>query len=128
MDKFSQTWEGRLGGGRRGGKSFLSIFPLPIFLFITGWNIYIYKSWLTIVEDDTKAPFSIATTPKCRGGHNFFLDIYVCMSERCSHGNSLSPKFRQKPSTNVWMLDMHEKVHIDQIVKCRNPQPFIFNL
>ena len=26
----------------------------------------------TVVKGDQKAPFSIATTPKCRGGRNFF--------------------------------------------------------
>ena len=31
--------------------------------------VYIYKVKLaTIVEGDPKAPFSIATTPRCRGG------------------------------------------------------------
>ena len=29
-------------------------------------------SWPTIVEGKPKAPFSIATTPRCRGGHNSF--------------------------------------------------------
>ena len=34
---------------------------------------YISKVKLAIiVEGNTKAPFSIATTPKCRGGHNSF--------------------------------------------------------
>ena len=40
----------------------------------------------TIVEDDPKAPFSIATTPKCRGGRYSFpgllfftLDPYLIM-------------------------------------------------
>ena len=31
--------------------------------------IYIYISWLTIVKGDLKAPFSIAITTRCRGGH-----------------------------------------------------------
>ena len=47
----------------------------------------IYKSKLaTIVEGDPKAPFSIATTPRCRGGRYFFpgllyftLDLYLIM-------------------------------------------------
>ena len=30
--------------------------------------IYIYIKLVTIVEGDLKAPFSIATTPRCRGG------------------------------------------------------------
>ena len=30
--------------------------------------IYIYKSkWVTVVEGDSKAPFLISTTPRCRG-------------------------------------------------------------
>ena len=38
-----------------------------------GWQIYIYiilfiKKLATIVEGNPKAPFSIATTPMCRGG------------------------------------------------------------
>ncbi len=40
----------------------------------------------TIVEGDPKAPFSIATTPRCRGGRysfpglfNFTLDLYLIM-------------------------------------------------
>ena len=28
-----------------------------------------------LVEGDSKAPFSIATTPRCRGGHYFILWI-----------------------------------------------------
>ena len=31
-------------------------------------NIYIKVKLATIVEGDPKAPFSIATTPRCRGG------------------------------------------------------------
>ena len=27
---------------------------------------------MTVVEGDQKAPFSIATTPKCKRGRNFF--------------------------------------------------------
>ena len=45
-----------------------------------------FVSWLTVVEGDQKAPFSIATTPKCRGGHNSFpwitplaFDLYLIM-------------------------------------------------
>ena len=35
--------------------------------------IYIYKVKLvTLVEGDPKAPFSIATTPRCRGGRYSF--------------------------------------------------------
>ena len=29
------------------------------------------KKLATLVESDQKAPFSIATTPRCRGGHYF---------------------------------------------------------
>ena len=33
-------------------------------------DIYLYKVKLaTLVKGDSKAPFSIATTPRCRGGH-----------------------------------------------------------
>ena len=49
--------------------------------------IYIYiVSWPTVVEGDPKAPFSIATIPKCKGGRNSFhwippltLDQYLIM-------------------------------------------------
>ena len=34
-------------------------------------KLYIYKL-ATIVEGDPKAPFSIATTPRCRGGRYSF--------------------------------------------------------
>ena len=30
------------------------------------------KKLATVVEGDQKAPFSIATTPRCRGGRYFF--------------------------------------------------------
>ena len=41
---------------------------LPIYICIYIYiYIYIYKL-ATIVEGDPKAPFSIATTPRCRGG------------------------------------------------------------
>ena len=46
---------------------------------------YIYKL-ATLVESDLKAPFSIATTPRCRGGHysfpgllHFTHDVYLIM-------------------------------------------------
>ena len=32
----------------------------------------VYISWLTVVKDNLKAPFSIATTPRCKRGHYFF--------------------------------------------------------
>ena len=39
----------------------------------THTHIYIYKVKLaTIVEGDPNAPFSIAATPRCRGGRYFF--------------------------------------------------------
>ena len=50
--------------------------------------MYIYKyivSWPTVVEGEPKAPFSIATIPKCRGGgHSAWiapltLDLYFIM-------------------------------------------------
>ena len=35
--------------------------------------LYIYiVNWLTGVKGDPKAPFSIATTPKCKGGRKSF--------------------------------------------------------
>ena len=34
--------------------------------------IYIYKLLVTVVKGDQKAPFSIATTPRCRGGRYSF--------------------------------------------------------
>ena len=37
----------------------------------TWWWLYIYKL-ATLVEGDSKAPFSIATTPRCRGGRYSF--------------------------------------------------------
>ena len=43
-------------------------------------------SWPTVVTGDPKAPFSIATSPRCRGGHYSFpwidplaLDNYLMM-------------------------------------------------
>ena len=49
--------------------------------------IYIYICfWLTVVEGDPKAPFSITTSLRCRGGRYFFLriapvtlDLYLIM-------------------------------------------------
>ena len=38
----------------------------------TDTQIYLYKL-VTFVESDTRAPFSIATTPRCRGGRYSFL-------------------------------------------------------
>ena len=39
--------------------------------------IYIYSYLVepTVVEGDSKAPFSIATTPKCRGGCALLLSL-----------------------------------------------------
>ena len=34
-------------------------------------------SWPTIVEGDLKAPFLIATKPKCRGGRYSYIYIYI---------------------------------------------------
>ena len=34
--------------------------------------IYPYSKFANVVEGDQKAPFLIATTPKCRGGHYSF--------------------------------------------------------
>ena len=55
-----------------------------IYIYI---HIYRYKSKLaTIAKGDPKAPFLIATTPRCRGGRysfpgllNFILDPYLIM-------------------------------------------------
>ena len=30
------------------------------------------KSWSIVVEGDPKTPFSLTTTPRCRGGRYFF--------------------------------------------------------
>ena len=52
-------------------------FPLPhlwgyapqiIMIMITVKGLNKYVKLATLVEGDRKAPFSIATTPKCRGG------------------------------------------------------------
>ena len=52
--------------------TFIGIFNIVLkynmYIYI---YIYIYMCVLaTIVEGDPKAPFSIATTPRCRGGHS----------------------------------------------------------
>ena len=49
--------------------------------------IYIYTkvNLASIVEDDQKAPFSLATTPRCRGGHFFFLWIFPLFFLLTSH-------------------------------------------
>ena len=39
--------------------------------------IYIYSRWLAIVKGDLKTPFSIAITPRCRGGPNSFPWTYI---------------------------------------------------
>ena len=40
-----------------------------IYIYISIYiNIYHISKFATIVEGDPKAPFSIATTPRCRGG------------------------------------------------------------
>ena len=50
------------------GISTLKGYLMPNLLYI-----YIYKVKLaTVVEGDLKAPISIATTPRCRGGHYSF--------------------------------------------------------
>ena len=58
-----------------------------ILLVTEGLGKYISKVKLaTVVEGDQKAPFSIATTPRCRGGHysfpgllHFTLDTYLIL-------------------------------------------------
>ena len=42
--------------------------PLANTLTIMPTLTLIYK-WVTVVEGDLKAPFSIAITPSCKGGH-----------------------------------------------------------
>ena len=51
-----------------------NILILSGYLFIHVYiYTYIYKVKLaTVVESDQKATFSIATTPKCKGGRYFF--------------------------------------------------------
>ena len=34
------------------------------------FNVKVKAKLVTVVEGDPKAPFSIATTPKCKGGRN----------------------------------------------------------
>ena len=47
-----------------------ALLAIQLLLFLFFYNMCIlYKVKLaTLVEGDLKAPFSIATTPKCRGG------------------------------------------------------------
>ena len=60
--------------------------------FLNRWIFWLHKiflkwvSWLTVVESDLKAPFLIATTPRCRRGQYSFpwiapltLDQYLIM-------------------------------------------------
>ena len=62
-------------------------FPQLIRFYLNSSNAYIIKVKLaTIVEGNPKAPFSIATTPRCRGGRYSFpgllyftLDPYLIM-------------------------------------------------
>ena len=56
---------------------FLSLFFFFFFFFINYFLCLLYyvKLLATVVEGDSKAPFSIATTSRCRGGHNSFLWI-----------------------------------------------------
>ena len=47
---------------------------MSVFICVNYIYIYIYiLSWLTIVKDNQKAPFSIATTLRFRIGPNSFL-------------------------------------------------------
>ena len=41
------------------------------------WYIHKSKKMATVIEGDQKAPFSIATTPRCRGGCYSFPWIYI---------------------------------------------------
>ena len=59
---------------------------------------------VTVVEGDQKAPFSIATTPKCKGGHySFSLDCSSLHSVRTWYCWALS---KQVSSTNFKVFGM----------------------
>ena len=59
---------------------YLSIFSLPFIFTLYYYYYYQYFPWVmrykllaTVVKGDPKAPFSIATTPRCKGGGYSFL-------------------------------------------------------
>ena len=54
--------------------SFLLSMRLYRKIINNGLTLYIYKlvKLATVIEGDQKAPFSIATTPRCRGRHYSF--------------------------------------------------------
>ena len=47
---------------------YVFFFPFSLYNISVELNLIVIKSCLPLVEGDPKAPFSIATTPKCRGG------------------------------------------------------------
>ena len=52
--------------------SLIHSLSLSLSLTHTHTHIYIYIYWPTVVKIDSKVSFSIATIPRCRGGHYFF--------------------------------------------------------
>ena len=46
----------------------VDVFQMTAIALVSVINHHISKKLATIVEGDPKAPFSIATTPRCRGG------------------------------------------------------------
>ena len=53
----------------------------------------------TVVENDTKAPFSIATRPRCRGGRYIHIYIYIYIYIACLKVNNLTIKF-----VKLWVM------------------------
>ena len=78
----------------------LSYFHFFYFLYI-----YIYISWPTVVEGNSKAPFSIATTPRCKEGCYFFpwISIY---SSPVPHNAALSKKVLSTIFESLVWLDL----------------------
>ena len=67
-----QKFSARILLSRQGLELFEQSFSHSLSFYIYIY-IYIYKEKVklaTVVEVDSKAPFSIATTPRCREGHN----------------------------------------------------------
>ena len=48
-----------------------TIMVIYMYIYLSIY-IYIYIKLATVVEANPKAPFSIATTPRCRGGRYSF--------------------------------------------------------
>ena len=55
--------------------SICQAWDLLIDVFIIEKLIVVTIKLVTVVEGDQKAPFSIATTPRCSEGHNSFTGI-----------------------------------------------------